>query len=63
VNIGSHVRTHGGDGTVIALDHDKDWTFGRPNRRAWVRVEHEDGRRGWYLAHTVEELDEIEWPE
>jgi hypothetical protein len=63
VNAGSRVRTPAGDGTVISLDQDTEWTFGKPHRRAWVYVELANGHRSTFPAHVVEELDDIEWPE
>jgi hypothetical protein len=63
MNAGSRVTTRDGEGTVISLDQDTEWTFGKPHRRAWVYVELDAGGRGTYPAHTVEELAEIEWPE
>jgi hypothetical protein len=63
VRPGSRVRTHAGRGTVLSIDIDDDWSFGKPHRRAWVYVELDDGHRATFPAHAVEELDEIEWPE
>jgi hypothetical protein len=63
VNAGSRVRTPAGHGTVVRLDVDENWTFGKPNRRQWILVQHDDGTRRMFSSSDVEELDEIEWPE
>jgi hypothetical protein len=63
VNTGSRVRTPVGDGRVIRLDIDENWTFGKPNRRQWILVQLDTGTRRMFSSSDVEELDEIEWPE
>lgn len=60
---GSRVSTPAGNGRVLRLDHDENWTFGKPNRRQWILVQLDQGGRKMFSSVDVEELDEIPWPE
>jgi hypothetical protein len=60
MNAGSRVRTPAGNGHVVKLQQDENWTFGKPNRRQWILVQHDDGTRRMFSSSDV---DEIEWPE
>jgi hypothetical protein len=63
VNAGSRVRTPIGDGHVLKLQADENWTFGKPARRQWILVQLDHGQRRMFSSSDVEELDDIEWPE
>ena len=61
---GSRVRTPAGNGTVLQIQHDTEWTFQKPRRVVWINVQVDgDPTPHTFSSTEVDELDDIEWPE
>jgi hypothetical protein len=64
VNPGTRVHTPAGDGTVLHIKVIDEWTFQKPYRRAWIRVQVDERGAQWFAAADVTEIEaEIPWPE